>query len=145
MWKLTVRLLMLTICAISGEVLPRADQVRHSISRSFSATWRDHTSLRARLAEARIDDGGEDLEIDGLGDVVVRAEAAALELAVAVGARGEKHEWHRLDARGERGQALHHLEAGHARHVDVAQHEVGIGLENRRQARCARRARSLTI
>jgi len=33
--------------AISGDVFPRADQVRHSNSRSFSATWRDHTSLRA--------------------------------------------------------------------------------------------------
>src|SRR5580658_4337831 len=59
-WKLTVRLLMLTICAISGEVLPRADHVRHSSSRSFKAKWRDHTSLRAdfpkraSMIEARI-------------------------------------------------------------------------------------------
>src|ERR1700734_614508 len=59
-WKLTVRLLMLMICAISGEVLPRADHVRHSSSRSFKATWRPHTSLRAdfpsraSMIEARI-------------------------------------------------------------------------------------------
>ena len=50
MWKSTLRFVDPMICAISVDVLPRAAQVRHSISRSVSATSRDHNSVRATLA-----------------------------------------------------------------------------------------------
>src|ERR1700730_1479763 len=112
-WKFTVRLLMFKIVEISGEVFPRADQVRHSNSRSFSATWRDQTSLRAPPPHGLLDDGGENLEIDRLGDIIIGTEAPALQFTVAIRARRQKNERHDIEPRCECRQALHHLETRH--------------------------------
>jgi hypothetical protein len=69
------------------------------------------------------DAGEDDGEVDWLGDVVVGAEFERLHQVVALAEAGHHHD--RQRARGVAGaNLLEHLEAGHARHVHVEQHEV---------------------
>jgi len=89
---------------------------------------------RQAAGEARVDDGLEHVEIDRLGHVIIGPELASLEFVVAVGQRGQEHEGHVAEPRGKRRQSLQQLEAGHHRHADVGQHEVGFRPENRRKA-----------
>jgi hypothetical protein len=61
----------------------------------------------------------------------VGAELAAFEFVVAIGQRGEKHKRHIRKARRQRGQPFQKLEAGHRRHADVGEHEVGHHAQDR--------------
>ena len=83
------------------------------------------------MAHARFDDRGEDLEIDGLGDIIICPETTPLELGIPVRQRRHEYERYGLEFRRQRRQALKHFESGHAGHIDVAQHQVDIHLQDR--------------
>jgi integrase len=94
-----------------------------------------HSELRPYLVtgdagQSRIDDHVEPLEVDRLGDIIVRPQATASQLVLARGHCGEKYEGYSPKPRGEIRQALQHVEPGHHRHVDVTKDEVRHLLEN---------------
>ena len=84
------------------------------------------SSQPAGRAEAGLDDFGQQFKIDGLGDVVVGPQPAALEGGVAVGEGGEKEEGDRTQPVGvDPREGFQHFEPRHLRHGDVAEHEIG--------------------
>lgn len=60
--------------AIWVDVFPRATQVNASISRSFNFGSLGLSLVRATAAIRALNDGGKNIEIDRLGNVIVRPE-----------------------------------------------------------------------
>ena len=93
-----------------------------------------HTLLgQPRAAQQRLDAGRDLVQIEGLGHVVVRSRAQALH-AIRDRIAGGEEEDGQLGVAGA--QALQRLEAVHARHLHVEDHDVGVearGLRERVQ------------